>query len=143
MSIRQIYDGSDRLDSDSLQRHRSRGRSSDSASTLSAVPVAELSVAPRRLQLLVIWGGGVPDVHVPVIAGEGHGPTPAVAEARGTAPERMGESVAAVEAAGRSGEAPETADSRRDVPEQGSKRAAPKQGMSDRPVKKAWVRSKM
>jgi hypothetical protein len=55
----------------------------------------------------------------------------------------MGESVAAVEAAGRSGEAPETADSRRDVPEQGSKRAAPEQGMSDRPVKKAWVRSKM
>jgi hypothetical protein len=55
----------------------------------------------------------------------------------------MGENVATVEAAGRSGEAPETTDSRRAVPEQGSKRAAPEQGMSDHPVKKARVRSKM
>jgi hypothetical protein len=55
----------------------------------------------------------------------------------------MGESVAAVEAAGRGGEAPETAGSRCDVPEKGSKCAAPEQGMSDRPMKKARVRSKM
>jgi hypothetical protein len=55
----------------------------------------------------------------------------------------MGENVAAVEAASRSGEAPETADSSRAVPEMGSKCVAPEQGMSDRLVKKAQVRSKM
>jgi hypothetical protein len=44
-SARQLYDGSDHPDSDSLQRHRSRGRSSDSASTPSAPPVAEPSAA--------------------------------------------------------------------------------------------------
>jgi hypothetical protein len=55
----------------------------------------------------------------------------------------MGENVAAIEAADRSREAPETVNSSRAVPEQGSKRAAPEQSMSDRPVKKARVRSKM
>jgi hypothetical protein len=35
------------------------------------------------------------------------------------------------------------ADSSRAVPEQGSKRTAPEQGMSDRLVKRARVRSKM
>jgi hypothetical protein len=55
----------------------------------------------------------------------------------------MGENVSVVEAAGRSGGAFETADSRCATPEQGSKRAAPEQGMSDRLVKKARVRSKM
>jgi hypothetical protein len=80
---------------------------------------------------------------VPLVAGEAHGPNPAVAEAGGTAPEQMGENIAAVQVAGRSGEAPETTCSRCVVPEQGSKRAAPEQGMSDRPVKKARVRSKM
>jgi hypothetical protein len=55
----------------------------------------------------------------------------------------MGESVVAVEAADRGREAAESADSGRDVPKQGSKRAAPEQGMSDRLVKKARVRSKM
>jgi hypothetical protein len=55
----------------------------------------------------------------------------------------MGENVAAVVAADQSGEAPEMTASRHVVPEQGSKCAAPEQGMSDRPVKKAWVRSKM
>jgi hypothetical protein len=52
-------------------------------------------------------------------------------------------SVAAVEVAGRSGAVPETVGPRRAVLEQGSKRAAPKQGTSDHPVKKARVRSKM
>jgi hypothetical protein len=80
---------------------------------------------------------------VPLIAGEGHGSTPAVAEAGEIASERMGENVATGEAADRSREAPEMADSRRVVLEQGSKRAAPGQGLSDRPVKKAQVRSKM
>jgi hypothetical protein len=55
----------------------------------------------------------------------------------------MRENVAAIEAADRSREAPKTADSSRATPEQGSKRAAPGQGTSDRPVKKARVRSKM
>jgi hypothetical protein len=86
----QLYDGSDRPDSDSLQRRWSRGRSSDLVSTSSAPPVAEPSAAPRSLQSLLIRGGGAPDVHVSLITSGGHGPTPAVAEARGTTPEHMG-----------------------------------------------------
>jgi hypothetical protein len=82
-----LYDGSDRPDSDSLQRRRLRGRSSDSALTPSVPPMAEPSAASRRLQSLLIWGGGAPDVHVSHIAGGGHGPTPTVAEAGGTTPE--------------------------------------------------------
>jgi hypothetical protein len=116
---RQLYDGSDRPDSDSLQRRRSRGKSSDSAST-SAPPAVEPSAAP--------------DVHVSLVTGGGHGPTPAAVEAGGSALERAGERVATVEAAGRSGVALESG---------GSKHVAPEQGSSDRPVKKAWVRSKM
>jgi hypothetical protein len=79
--------------------------------------VAEPSAAPRRLQSLLIRGGGAPDVHVSLVTGGGHGPAPVIAEAGGAAPERMGENVAAVEAAGRSGAAPETMDPRRAVPE--------------------------
>jgi hypothetical protein len=140
----QLYDGSDRPDTDSLQRRRSRGRSSDSASTPSATPVAEPSAAPRHLQLLLIRGGRAPDVHVSLVVGEGHGLTPTIAEAGGLAPKRMGESAATVEAATRSGVAPETAGPNPAATESvGSKRAAPQQGMSDRPVKKARVRSKM
>jgi hypothetical protein len=141
--VRQLYDGSDRPDSDSLQRRRSRGRSLDSMSTPRAVPVAEPSAAPRRLQSLLIQGGGAPDVHVPLIAGGGRGPSPAVAEARGAAPEQMGENVATVEAADQSRKASEMAESSCTVPEQGSKRATPEQGMLDRPVKRARVCSKM
>jgi hypothetical protein len=85
-SARQLYDGSDRPDSDSLQRRRSRGRSSDSASTPSALLVVEPSAAPQHLQSLLIQGGGAPDVHVSLVASGGHGPTPAVAEAGGSAP---------------------------------------------------------
>jgi hypothetical protein len=77
------------------------------------------------------WG---PDVHVSLVAGGGHNPTPVVVEAEGSAPERAGERVAAVEVADRSGAAPELA---------GSKCTAPEQGSSDRPVKKARVRYKM
>jgi hypothetical protein len=143
VSARQLYDGSDCPDSDSLQRRRSRGRSSDSASTPS-VQQAEPSAAPWRLQSLLIRGGRASDVHVSRVAGRGHGPTPAVAEAGCTAPELMGESVSTVEEADRSGAAPETMSSERAALESvGSKRAAPQQGMSARPVKKAWVRSKM
>jgi hypothetical protein len=80
-------------------------------STPSAVPVAEPSASPQRLQSLLIRGGGGPNVHVPLIAGGGHSPSPAIAEAGETAPEGMSENVAAVEAAYRSREAPETADS--------------------------------
>jgi hypothetical protein len=82
----QLYDGSDRPDSDSLQRRWSRGRSSDSTLTPSAALVVEPSTAPWRLQSFLIQGGGAPDVHVPLIAGGGHGPTPAVAEAGGKPP---------------------------------------------------------
>jgi hypothetical protein len=117
VSVRQLYDDSDRPESDSLQRRRSRGTSSDSASTPSAPPTVEPSAAPRRLQSLLIRGGGVPNVHVPLVAGGGHSPSPAVAEVGGTAPERMGENVAAVVAADQSGEAPETTASRHAVPE--------------------------
>jgi hypothetical protein len=139
---RQLYDGSDRPDSDSLQRCRSRGSSSDSVSTPSAPPVAEPSAAPRHLQSLLIRGGGAPDVHVSLVTGGGHGPTPTIVEARVSAPERAGESVATVEAVGRSGAAPETAGPKRIAPEMaGSKRAAPEQGSSDRLVKRARVRS--
>jgi hypothetical protein len=133
-SARQLYDGSDLPDSDSLQRHRLRGRSSDSASTPSAPPVVEPSAAPRRLQSLLIRGGGAPDVHVSLVTGGGHGPTSAIVEAGGSTPERMGKSATAVQAAGGSGAAPET---------MGSKRAAPEQGSSDRTVKRARVHSKM
>jgi hypothetical protein len=77
-STRQLYDGSERPDFDSLQRRRSRGRSSDSTSTPSVPPVAEPSAAPRRLQSLLIRGGRAPDIHVSLVAGRGHGPTSAL-----------------------------------------------------------------
>jgi hypothetical protein len=105
-------------------------------STPSTVPMVETSAAPRRLQSLLIRGGEAPDVHVPLIARGGRGPSPAITEARGAAPKQMGENVTATEAL-------EMADSSRAVPEQGSKRTALEQGMSDCPVKRARVRSKM
>jgi hypothetical protein len=106
----------------------------DSASTLSAPQAVDSGTTPQRLQSLLIWGGGAPDVHVSLVVGGSQRPTPAVAEAGGSAPERSGERIAAVEAADRSGAAPELV---------GSKRAAPEQGSSGRPAKKSWVRSKM
>jgi hypothetical protein len=142
-SVHQIYDGSDRPDSDSLQRHRSRGRSSDSTSTLSVPPVVEPSAAPWRLQSLLIRGGGAPEVHVSLVAGGGQGLPPTVVEVGGSAPERAREKVSAIEAAGQSGAAPESAGPRRAAPEQGSKRAAPELSLSDCPVKKDRVRYKM
>jgi hypothetical protein len=48
---------------------------------------------------------------VPLIAGGGHRPTPGIAEAGGTAPKRMGENVATIEAIDRSREVPEMANS--------------------------------
>jgi hypothetical protein len=88
-SARQLYDGFDRPDSDFLQRRRSRGKSSDSVSTPSAPRAAELSAAPRRLQSLLIRGSGAPDVHVSLVAGGDHSPTPAVAEAGGQPPSKQ------------------------------------------------------
>jgi hypothetical protein len=67
----QLYDGSERPDSDTLQRSRSRGRSPDSASTPSAPPVAEPSAAQRPLQSLLIRGSGAPEVHVSLVAVDG------------------------------------------------------------------------
>jgi hypothetical protein len=91
---------------------------------------------PRSAKLTpdVIRGDGAPDVHVSLIAGGGQGPTPAVAEAGGSAPEQAAECVVATETADQSGAAPESA---------GSKRAAPEQGLSGRPTKKPRVGSKM
>jgi hypothetical protein len=80
---RQLYDGSDPPDSDSLPRCRTRGKSTDSTSTSSAPQAANSGTAPRCLQSFLIQGGGVPDVHVSLVAGGGQGPTPAVAEAGG------------------------------------------------------------
>jgi hypothetical protein len=57
--------------------------------------------------------------------GGGHGPALAATEAGGSAPERTGESVTVVEAAGRGGVAPKIMIQRRAVPEQGLKRTAP------------------
>jgi hypothetical protein len=71
---------------------------------------------------------------VSLITGGGHGTTPVVAKAKGSAPKQAGERVAVVKAADRSGKASELA---------GSKRAAPELGSSGRLVKKARVRSKM
>jgi hypothetical protein len=62
--------------------------------------VVEPTATPRRLQSLLIWGGGAPEVHVSLVAGGGQGPSPAVVEAGGSAPERTREKAAAIEAAG-------------------------------------------
>jgi hypothetical protein len=139
----QLYDGSDHPDSDSLQRRRSRGKSADSVSAPSAPQVMESGATPWCLQPLLIQGGGAPDVHVSLVVGGDQGPTLAVVEAGGSAPEQSVERVAAVEAAVWSGAAPKSVGSKRAAPEQGSKHAAPKQGSSGRPAKKPWVRSKM
>jgi hypothetical protein len=133
----QLYDGFDRPDSDSLQRRRSRGKSSDSASTTSAPQEAEPGAAPRCLQSLLIRGGGVSNVHMSLVTGGGHSPTPGCRGGQGVSPpppERARGRVAAVKAADRSRLAPELA---------GSKRAALEQGSLDRLVKKVRVRSKM
>jgi hypothetical protein len=71
---------------------------------------------------------------VSIVGGRGPDMTSAVVEAGGSAPEQAGERIAVVEAVDRRGAAPELA---------GSKRAAPEQGSSGRPVKKARVHSKM
>jgi hypothetical protein len=65
-----------------------------------------LALASRRLQSLLIRGGGASNVHVSLVAGRGQGSLPTVAEARGSAPEQLGERSATVEAADRSGAAP-------------------------------------
>jgi hypothetical protein len=132
--VRQLFDGSNRPNSDSLQRRRSRAKSTDSALTPSVLQAVDSGVAPRRLQSLLIQGGGAPDVHISLVVGGGQGPTTTVAEAGGSAPEQTGERIAAVEAANRSGATPELA---------GSKRAAPEQGSSGRPAKKSRMHCKM
>jgi hypothetical protein len=88
---------------------------------------------PWCLQSLLI-GGGAPDIHISLVTGGGQGPALTIGKAGGSAPERLGERITAVEAADRSGAAPELA---------GSKCAAPEQGSSGRLEKKSQVRSKM
>jgi hypothetical protein len=86
------------------------------------------------VQSLLIWDSGAPDIHVSLVTDRGQGPTLVVAEAGGSAPERSGEHITTVEAAGQSGAAPQLA---------GSKRVAPEKGSLSRPTKKSGVRSKM
>jgi hypothetical protein len=80
-------------------------------STPSVPQAVDSDAAPRRLQSLLFWGIGAPDVHVSLVASGGQGPTPVVAEARGSAPEQSRECIAAVEAVDRSAAAPELAGS--------------------------------
>jgi hypothetical protein len=87
--VRQLFESSDRPDSDSLQRHWLRVKSMDSASTPSASQVVESGADPRRLQSLLIRGGGAPDVHVSLVTGGGQESTPTIAEAEGSALEQM------------------------------------------------------
>jgi hypothetical protein len=54
---------------DSILPPRSRARSTDSASTLSAPQEADSGTVLRRLQSLIIRGGGSPDVQVSLTAG--------------------------------------------------------------------------
>jgi hypothetical protein len=115
----------------------------DSASTPSVPQAAEPGAAPRHLLSLLIRGGGAPNVHVSLVAGGGHGPTSAIAEAGESPPERAEVCVAAGEAANRSGVAPEVAGSECAAPEEGSKRAAPESVLSSRLANKPQVRSKM
>jgi hypothetical protein len=102
----------------------------DSESTPSTPQVVDSGASPRRLQSLLIRGGGAPNVHVSLVTDGGQGPTPAVIEVGGSVPEQTGERVATVEAADRSGAAPESV---------GSKRAAPEQGSLGRSAKKPRV----
>jgi hypothetical protein len=101
-----LFDDSDRPDADSLQRRRSRARSTDSVSTPSAPQEADSDTAPRCLQSLLIRGSGALDVHVSLATGGGQGPTLAVAEVGRSAPKQSGERSAAVKAVTRSGAAP-------------------------------------
>jgi hypothetical protein len=70
-----LYDGSDRPNSDSLQRRRSRAKSTDSASTPSVPQAVDSSAALRRMQSLLFRGGGAPYVHVSLVTDGGQGPT--------------------------------------------------------------------
>jgi hypothetical protein len=79
-SPRHHFDGSDRPDADSLQRHPSRARPTPLVLTPSAPQVADTSTAPWHLQSLVIRGGGGTDVHVSLFAGGGLGSASDVAD---------------------------------------------------------------
>jgi hypothetical protein len=56
--VLQLFDGSDRPDSDSLQRRRSLARSMDLASMSSVAQVADSGTAPQCLQSLLIRVAG-------------------------------------------------------------------------------------
>jgi hypothetical protein len=90
---RHLFNGSDCPDTDSLQKRPSRARSTSSASTPSAPREADSSAAPQRLQSLIIQGGRASDVQVSLAAGEGQGPTSAMAEVGRIAPEQPGSAV--------------------------------------------------
>jgi hypothetical protein len=105
--------------------------------------VVESGAATRRLKSLHIRGSEAPDVYVSLITGGGQGPTPTIVGVGGSASERSGERLAAVEAADRSRAAPESVGLKSAAPKLGSKHVAPEQGSSDHLAKKPWVCSKM
>jgi hypothetical protein len=103
--------------------------------------VAEPSAAPWCLLSLLIRGGRAPNIHVSLIAGGGHGPTPASWRPGG---QPLSERWRVLLPADRSGAALEAAGLKCTAPESaGLKRADLEQGLLDRLVKKARVRSKM
>jgi hypothetical protein len=110
---RHLFDGSDCLDADSLQRRPSRARSTSSVSTPSAPQEADSGAAPRRLQSLIIQGGGAPDIQVSLAAGGLQEPTSAMAEVGRIAPEQPRERSATIKAAGRKVAAPESVGTKR------------------------------
>jgi hypothetical protein len=63
-SPRHLFDGSDRTDTDSMQRRLSWARSTSSASTLSAPQEADSGATPRCLKSLIIWRCEAPNVQV-------------------------------------------------------------------------------
>jgi hypothetical protein len=90
-SPRHLFNDSDRPDRDSLKRCPSRARLTTPALTPNAPQGADLGATPRRLQSLIIWGGGALNVHVSLPVGGGQGPAFDVAEVGRTTPEMLRE----------------------------------------------------
>jgi hypothetical protein len=117
-STHHLLDGSDRPDTDSLQRRRSKARLTDSASTLSATQGEDSDTVPWRLQSLLIRGGGAPDVHVSLTAGGGQGPAPVGGWK--ISPRAVGGAQCRHQGGGSRWAAPESGGTKRASPEQGS-----------------------
>jgi hypothetical protein len=85
-----LFDASDRPNADSLQRRRSQATSTDSVSTPSAPQEADSGAALRRLQSLIIRGGGALDVQVSLAAGGGQGQPRPERRSEGQSPSSRG-----------------------------------------------------